>query len=448
MKNKTLLLFSILLSLIGGANGQQVWNMPGELAQDAIVRSVDSHLTLLYREGPAGNNSFLIYDGTTALSVFGLPTGLSIRDMVIHNGMAYFCGVDAGYGAVGYFDVMEAYTLGSTVMNYAQLNPVFGTSAYPMEPLEFTRLDVFDFAGVPIIAAVGNTIIEPIPSYASSTVLSAFHPTGAAFWDCRLLYNKDALIRYSDITCLDDVIAAVGCDNNNTGCYVKMFPRISNFVEIGYALTPGQAWKVDAAPTAGPVLAEEIRGNDFAAAQFSQLKTSTVLHRLSATTGGALSAFSASSITPLSALAYAGNPWQLHDMCFDASAGTIQILERADMPGTATGFAPWKLTFPLTAMYTPINGTLLTSGEEVSMDIDAGTHLPITSGISSNGHLNFYRFVLPTNHGCWSNVSFGVGNTAPTVTPVEMDEQAARFIPTNKTHTLKKEICNIVTECQ
>ena len=83
MKNKTLLLFSILLSLIGGANGQQVWNVPGELAQDAIVRSVDSHLTLLYREGPAGNNSFLIYDGTTALSVFGLPTGLSIRDMVI-----------------------------------------------------------------------------------------------------------------------------------------------------------------------------------------------------------------------------------------------------------------------------------------------------------------------------------------------------------------------------
>ena len=180
---------------------------------------------------------------------------------------------------------------------------------------------------MPIIAAVGNTIIEPIPSYASSTVLSAFHPTGAAFWDCRLLYNKDALIRYSDIACLDDVIAAVGCDNNNTGCYVKMFPRISNFVEIGYALTPGQAWKVDAAPTAGPVLAEEIRGNDFAAAQFSQLKTSTVLHRL-------------------------------------------------------------------------------------------------------------------------SNVSFGVGNTAPTVTPVEMDEQAVRFIPTNKTHTLKKEICNIVTECQ
>lgn len=445
MKNRLLsIVLMLLFPIISGA--QQVWQLPGEVAKDAIVRSVDSRLTLLYREGGSGRNAFLVYDGTATVSVFALPTRMSVRDVVVRNGVAYFCGMCGGDGAVGFFDVVDAYTNGSTMMNYAFTAPFNYSGAY-MEPYEFTRLDVFEYAGLVHFAAVENTIVDAQYLYPSSTILSAFLAPGGTAWNCRFLYNKDALLRYSDIACLDSVIVAVGCDSYNTGCYVKTYLRTPFFVTMANALTPSQAQRVATLPTEGPVLVEKIHAGDFATAQFSQLKTATVLQRLRIMTDGTLSAFSASSVTPLSALTYAGYPWQLHDMVFDRLTMTIQLLERSDMPGTMAGFAPWKLMFPMMATATLVDGILLSDGDELSMDIDVSTSLPISAGKSSAGWLNFYKYILPNTTRCWSRYSFGVSNASPTIANVGEDDGTVDCFPTNILYVLEKEVETIAIEC-
>ena len=446
MKNRFLFLLVCAIS-VGTAGAQQVWKVPGIYAKDAIVRSVNDSLTLLYAYDGGVADRFLVYDGSPTVSSFKAPAGLIVHDVAVLDGFAYFCGEIGGHGVVGFFNVVDAYVNGITDMNYTDLSSDFD-SVMCLNALSLSRLDVFRVGSMVCIAAIGTSTIGCLNPYSSSIILSAILPAGGATWNCHYYFSKDPWLHFSDIACLDDLIVVAGCDINSRDCYLKAFHRVVGFVQWMNSLTPGFAWKVDAVPAMGPVLLEKIKSDVFVASQFSKSRVSTVLHRLEVSTLGSLFAFDSTTITSPSTLDYSGYPWELHDMAYDAQSASIHLLEMSDPAITHNGFESWLFSFPLSATPAPVDATLLTQGNQFSLDLSAGTSLPITSGQASTGEFGFYDGVTSAESHCWERYDMDVSNMMPVINMVEVNENDGSLHPENIRFKLIKEIAIMEVKCQ
>lgn len=446
MKNRLLsIILMIFPPIISGA--QQVWKVPGAGVKDAIVRSVNDSLTLLYASNVGVADRFLVYDGSPTISSFKTPVGLVVHDVVVLDGVAYFCGEIGGHGVVGFFDVVDAYVNGIADMNYADLSSASG-SVMCLDALSLSRLDVFNVGSMVFIAAVGTSTIGCLNQYSSSIILSAFLPTGSSNWDCQYYFSKDPWLCFSDIACLDDLVVVAGIGANGGDCYLKAFHRAPHFVRWICSLTPGFAWKVDAVPSTGPVLLKRIKSDIFVASQFGKSRVSTVLHRLEVSTAGSLYVFDSTSITSPSPLDYPGYPWELHDMAYDAQSESIHLLEKSDPAITPNGFESWLFRFPLSASSAPIDATLLTEGDQYSLDVSAGTLIPVTTGQASTGELDFYTGVIPTESHCWKCYELDINNMVPVIDLVEVNENDENQRPRNTRFMSVKEAIIMDVECQ
>lgn len=445
MKHLSLILVC-MLTLQNAPMAQNVYEIPNLAAKDAIVRCVNNKLTLLYRESKTGQNSFVIYDGSTNVAVHHLPVGLSVRDIVIYNETAYFCGDQGGSGVVGYFDVIQAHASGTATIEYAVTAPILPSpsNTLSLDAKTFSRLDVFTVGSQVYFAAVGETIIDYY-HYPSTTILCAHHPAGTPTWYFYYYYNKDAFIRYTDIAVLDNVIAAVGTDSTGTGCYVNTFLKTVNFP--ANVLITDIVQKIDiGTPLTGEPLATALPGNRMAVAQFSQNSVSTFLHRLQVSAAGAVTAYDYTSLTPSSALPHSGHPWSLLDLAYNAPYDSIYLLQHANLPGYA-GFDYWMFTFPVNVVLHSVSGTLLHEGNEQSLDLNL-LNRPVTAGISPYSNLNFYIFVLPGTRYCWETIPFAVNDKTPTISYVDVDDKTIPDNPTNNTFVSEKMLMETLLECK
>ncbi len=236
---KKLLILSVLfVSLTLSA---QVREFAISAFDNSIVREVNDTTVLIYAEESPTNASFLLYkEGTPMAKAFTLPNNLHVRDVRIWKGsLAYFCGTCDIYTPavtkkvlVGWFDIAGVFA-GTDLVRWTWFNLAISQE---IMPVEMRRLDLFEKNDTVCMAMVGDAVyIGDI----IATLMSAYNV--GANWQAYTMVHKGTK-KYTDIVCLDNMVAAVGTYQADTGCVVNTFwPTLDFPAQSCYHMTKENA---------------------------------------------------------------------------------------------------------------------------------------------------------------------------------------------------------------
>jgi hypothetical protein len=341
MKTKVFF-FMLTLLVAAGSVSAQDYHYPLPASDNTIIRAVDAHLSVVYSEPGSGLPYFLFDIDFIPTSVkFELSNGLQVRDMRVLGRKLYFCGTAGGtHGMVGWFDVDSM--LNQIGFIYIALSPSFTYFSVK----DFIRMDMFWNGTGPEFALIGKTTFEYSSAYSYPTVCiaEAIPTIGGIIFN--VFYNKDALIRYTDITCTDHHIVAVGPDSNGINTYMRVFPQTSNFVFAPPSNTSTWFLPFRYGTPLGRALATRCDGGCLDIIQHCESANPfTMMHHIEIdATGYPTTSCTTHYSTPGSSLSYFVNNWHLFDI--DSRNDSTFFVERAEHPSSGiTGMNRWLSIF-------------------------------------------------------------------------------------------------------
>lgn len=268
-KNIKLILVMSAMILAGqDATAQLInrWIIPGFKDSETIVRRWNSSNTVGYGTDSVGENCFFIWDYNATsppllASIIPLPTGLVVHDFQILNDTVYFCGSDSYQGIVGFFDINDILS-GGTTINYADLSPISGPYVTCAR-----RMDVFKFKGATHIAFVGDMLSTTSGLPITTTTIGDTYWDGASWFVDYYLTNGD--MTYTDIAAGTSHIVVAAKEKSTSDCYVQAFNLSSDILTTPLILTifnTSYMFKLTGRTPAGDVRVEHINATEFAVA--------------------------------------------------------------------------------------------------------------------------------------------------------------------------------------
>lgn len=392
MKHK-LFVFIVLLFAVVSPSKAQITQINLDADNHSIIRTVDDLFTLIYCETSSSEGWFLLKRTNEPVArAFQVPAYFQVRDVRVHNGVAYLCGTIFGgnFGLLGTFDILSVF-LGSGQVYYGYSDfyytPII---TYSMKATDLKRLDLFNVGDTVCMAMAGSSITDLGIQVASTTVVSAWHDSTG--WHANAAVNKGNFVRFTDIACLRNVVMAVGSDTNGTGCFLKAYHPSLNFPanEFSHDLLH----RIDFMSPVGDVLALRLSNDSMAVAHFdNESGVRTVLHRfrVSDATGVPSYNFNCWLTEPAATTPYNSN-WKMYELA--NVEDTTWILQWADY---GTGLSPQLSKFPMSCPAPTADLWRPVGTRWKSMDLDCPNAKPCLSG--NNPYLNIQFSAWNTTSG-------------------------------------------------
>lgn len=364
MKHNLLIFSCLLLSCL--SLRAQVYEVPFNLSMGSIVRWWSDSTVLVYIDSLGESSGFLLYTQGQPVAQFAdIPSSVVVHDLRIEGDEAYFCGTKLGVAMTGCFNIPSLF-FGGVPIHYTS----FMADAF-LTYVDFKRLEVFPFLGLNYLALVGETMMGPIPNTTVASVV--FTGTGWYRWN---LYNKDTVVRYTDITCLDDMVVAVGTRADHQGCCIRTFLKTMNFPSNPFVVPTAATVVISGDPAVEKVFARQLTMNRMALAYHSG-KPNTWLHDItfSSITGLPVTTPSSFFFSPTSGYPYTAG-WNLRELA--CRRGMLFLQEDAAHLGS--GMQSWLLEWdPTLVMPQFICWSFLPTWLH-SSDVEGIGDRPITSG--------------------------------------------------------------------
>lgn len=372
----------------------QVIDVPSIAAKTSLIRSYTPGKNLLYAHNTGGQKYICLTDNTST-SYFILPFSYAINDIEVRGDTAFFCGTYA-WGSqqamYGFFCISDVF-YGSGSMHAFVCSP---TPPSPIISSEFTKLDILNNTGNVSFAFIATLTLS---SGNTVTAVASMNNIGTPVF---FNYTPNNQINYTDICCLDDMVVAVGQDYHHSDCITKAYHPIPNFVTAPYSTTSAFSITNYECPySGGPFFIKNATENRAAISMHTIRNASTIIYKLlfHPSTGQPSAYLPATRTIVPWVDPYDPTSWKLYEMIYDGSTRTMYLLENGRHLPTGT-FERWLLPFSMTTTETSINGITLSIGDQMSLDIEAGTSYPITSGISSLAMPCYYYEVNPNANNC------------------------------------------------
>jgi hypothetical protein len=352
---------------------------------NSIVRVWHEHESerevIIYNEETPGQGGFLLYTvGSATAQHIDLPAGISVKDFEIMGDEVWFCGVKditlptgGPAGVVGTFTIPPAFG-GSGAVTYRSLDATMGDSYYGVYVTGLSRLDLFQYGSMVVMAMVGDAYIYDEPAKTRSTVVSAYFTPGtpSSCFACALL-EKDSTVVFTDIAAMDNVVTAVGTDINGKNLKAKTFHQNYDFpsMPVIYASIDSIVFY----EPVGKALITHLDGDEVAVSQFDE-KAYTMVHMLDFTTGTAV-ATNQTRYTCSPPVLYSV-PWDMRELRYSLATDNISVLEYGMRPGGSI-FETLQWTFPRTAWpaYVPVQSMNVVTQASMDVNIDGR---PVTVG--------------------------------------------------------------------
>ena len=280
MNKKITLIVSMLLC--AALSVAQVREFQIGAQNNSIIRSVKGDSVLVYTEVSSTEAYFLLYvDGNATAQMFQLDPGwyIQVRDVRIHDGKtAYFCGTRGtgiflnSQAVVGLFDINDVFSGTGTVQwacfPWMDINGMYLT--------DMTRLDLFEYNSTVCMAMTGKTVYNMGTWLPGTTVASAWYD-GANWYMCAHT-NRYLRMKFTDVTCLEKTILAVGTTEEDTGCLFKPFCKFSDFPN--HPVTTDVSAGLSYGSPVGKVLVDSVSHDSVVIAQFDNSSGAGVVFHL------------------------------------------------------------------------------------------------------------------------------------------------------------------------
>ena len=267
MRHKGFILTALFLLSLGSAQAQ-VYEMPSFISNESVVRWWKDSTILVYTWQSSTLHGFLLYTKGQTAAQFIDYSDAGARALYVGGsysavdncGFFYFCGNNGSQAAVGGFAIPSLPSGGPVYHTWLPHIDVFD-----MDSVAFTRMELFEDSGLVCLALVGETKVGSTVNMPNTTVATEFLIPGSMAWYGCLIYNKDSVVRYTDITCLDSVIVAVGTRADHIGCCYRPFEKSWHF-PTNPLLTNSAVEIISGSRALEKVLARKIAGDRMALA--------------------------------------------------------------------------------------------------------------------------------------------------------------------------------------
>lgn len=392
MKRKSFFTILLLIAITQPCIAQVI-GIPTLPADATIIRSYTQDRSLLYLHNSVGSK-YVCLTSTSITKYFSIYPFVSINDIKICGDTAFFCGSANIYSTgrralYGFFCISDVFYGTGSIHSF-----ICDTSSICLSH-EFTKIDVYN-DGLPRLALIANLFIT---SGDTITAVASMHHIGSSV---TFEYDNGRQIKYNNISCLNNIIVAVGQGFPYSDCITRAYRRLPNFVTTPFSTT--SAYSITNALcrySGGPYLIKHTYDNRAAIAFHTLRLASTMIYKLSFDSyTGIPSAYLPAARTSVSWTdSYSPLTWQLFEMSYNPSTRTIYLLENGRHLPSGT-FLRWLLPFSMTVAETTINGVHLPVGFQVSLDVGKGPILPITSGTTSTAQACYYTFITPNTNNC------------------------------------------------
>lgn len=394
----------------------QVYESSVLSGQGQIVRRASVKEELVYMKGTNGMGYFVLVENG-GMAWFELLKGMDVKDFEMDGNMVYFCGSMGSYALVGLFDYDKVFRQGGAY-EYVVCNSSTTNENYYVKVGEFSRLDYFYDNGKLNLALIGSGVIDQF-LFLNRTIVTSVYISGST-WNFHYYYNKDGLIRYTDIACLDSVVVAVGTDSNGYHCTAKAFVQQQNFPLYFLGGTTAQRIYFHEIGTQ-PLITRV--GMDMAVVtHYTDNHITTVAHRLAfnPVTGDATPYEPSLHYTYHSTLPM--NYFQMYDLRNDHIGQYVYVMEYSDM-GTAT-MTNNVLQIPKIGSPTPLPVIEAPVGRQVSFDCNRMISPRFAlAGYGTGGALRVYYNMLPPSQ-CMPDTQMTVKYGTPTIEKVMSNPEA------------------------
>ena len=394
----------------------QVYESSVLSGQGQIVRRASVKEELVYMKGTNGMGYFVLVENG-GMAWFELLKGMDVKDFEMDGNMVYFCGSMGSHALVGLFDYDKVFRQGGAY-EYVLCNSSTTNENYYVKVGEFSRLDYFYDNGTLNLALIGSGVIDQF-LFLNRTIVTSVNISGST-WNFHYYYNKDGLIRYTDIACLDNVVVAVGTDSNGYHCMAKAFVQQQNFPL--YFLGGTTAQRIDFIGDGKEPLITRVGVDMAVVTHYIDHHITTVAHRLAfnSVTGDATPYEQSLFYTYVSTLPM--NYFQMYDLRNDHIGQYVYVMEYSDM-GTAT-MTNNVLEIPISGSPTSLPVIEAPVGRQVSFDCNR-TISPrfALAGYGTGGALSVYYNMLPTWQ-CMPVTQMTVRYGTPTIESVMSNPEA------------------------
>ena len=401
MKRCILLIFSILIC--SAVSVAQVREFQIGAKENSIVRTVKGDSVLFFAKDTTGDTWFILYDESNASTkAFQFDIGFDVKvfDVKIYDeNTAYFCGTidwmgtSGERGLVGVFKVPDVFS----GIGLVQCAVLMGNTVQKLYPMDLYRLDLLDSAGNICMAMTGKADYEGIGMYIN-TVVSAYYD--GITWHSWILGHKGG-VRFTDIACLDHLVAATGTYSSGTGCIVKTFRPTLSFPRDVFPIY--DSYHLLYGIPAGTVLITKEKRDTAVVAHFDiSSGVSTVLHRLpfNASSGSPILPVATMKTTPPSGMPFDTN-WRMRELTV-VKGETFLLQSSAFPPEPDVSFRDWRLK-TIVPYSLAIEGWTPAEGIQRSMDVT--TAMKTSSFSMGNfGYLQMHGPSWPTeDNACQIN---------------------------------------------
>lgn len=203
----------------------QVYESSVLSGQGQIVRRASSSEELVYMKGTNGMGYFVLVENG-GMAWFELLKGMDVKDFEMDGSMVYFCGSMGSYALVGLFDYDKVFREGGGY-EYVVCNSATTIENYYVHVDEFSRLDYFFDNGTLNLALTGSGVVDRLLCLGRDIVTSL--NVSAYGWVFHYYYDRVGQVRYTDIVCRGEEVAAMGTDNDGGSYTAKAFVQKQNF---------------------------------------------------------------------------------------------------------------------------------------------------------------------------------------------------------------------------
>ena len=289
MKQKIVLIVSMMLCTTLSVAQVQEFQIGAQ--SNSIVRIVKGDSVLVYTEVSPTEAYFLLYvDGDASAQAFQLLPGynVQVRDVRIHNGeTAYFCGTMGSglfinnFAAVGQFNIADIFS-GTGQILWTFFPDWMGHDGLMVTDLK--RLDLVKCHDTVCMAMTGKSLYGYGIALPSTTVASAWIDDSFN-WHLNAHTNRYLKMTFTDVTCMNRMILAVGSSLYDTGCYVKPFHVTPDFP--AHPVATDIMWGLSYGSPVGEILARRMTKDSVVIAHFDNSSgVGVVFHLLSLNSSG------------------------------------------------------------------------------------------------------------------------------------------------------------------
>ena len=447
MKNvKINILFMVLLlSPLCATWGQsRIDAVPANITDTTIVRYWQDSVSIVYADKANNDRHFLLVNQLSPVVLrIAVPEHFMVNDFRILHDTVFLCGCYYAapgtlQGLLACFAIQDFYS-GSGNYQILTTNPSHMpdclTGSCKNHVYDITRMAVYDSSGHSRIGFIAKNRILGDTTRRTGIGWAAYG--GGTTWDIRIIYNKDAIEEFTDITTTDGYVVAVGRNNQNGHLALRIFPK-SDFIIKTPIVSPGVSGfyyynqygqgysdlKVDK-----NVMATAMDGDKFAVAyHYMDLPQEGLAVKTFGIWGGVASMMQGTNVPDIR---LPGSVWKMRDVRYCRLLQRLVVLNDFDggtVGGQASIVYQFQIPMPATGIY---QGTYMSGYVLHALDSsDANAKSFIASGNAmAGGQLTLYSEALLTSLSCGIRDEIGGSLTfaTPYATYMETNINEPRF---------------------